>query len=319
MGTTNVKKNVLLIVLGLSMLLNAAGIVFFIGYIQVSGRYQQMKRERNEIVKNITVMRAAGMITPAGEPLIRRVYRSHFDGLEDAFGILAPLAPPPARGLTLVVYMHGMGSSFLEPFVNPADQPLAKAIAEKDPSVVFVSVNYRGKASWGNDASISDINQNIHQVMEEYPIDKIILVGTSMGGCTVLNYATKAPADIKAKLQGIVSVESAGDLAQLYKETNHPAVQGAMIEALGGTPEQKPDAYLNGSFLHNIGNLPKNVNVVVVSAKEDRIVPPRLQRDIVEALNKQGVHVKLIEVDEGHGAPEASVYLSGVDFAKSGS
>lgn len=313
------KKNVLVLILGISLLLNGAGIFFFVAFLNVAARSKELKRERDEIVRNITVMRAAGVLSPEGESVIRKVYRSHVDGSEDAFGMLAPLAPPPARDLTLVVYMHGMGSNFLEPFVSPADQTIANAIATRDPSVVFMSVNYRGKASWGNEAAISDINQNIRQVMEEYPIDKIILVGTSMGGCTVLNYATKAGTDIKAKLRGIVSVESAGDLVLLYKGTNHPAVQGAMIEAFGGTPEQKPDAYLDSSFLHNIANLPKAVNVAVISAKQDQIVPPRLQRDIVEALNKQGVHVKLIEVDEGHGAPEASVYLSGVDFAKSGS
>lgn len=301
------------------MLLNAAGIVFFIGYLHVSDRYKQMKRERDEVVKNLTVMRAAGVISPDGQSVMRRVYRSYVDGLEDAFGVLAPIAAPPARDLTLVVYMHGMGSNFLEPFVNPVDIPIAKAIAERDPGIVFMSVNYRGKASWGNDAAISDITQNIHMVMSEYPIAKIILVGTSMGGCTVLNYATKAPADIKSKLQGIVSVESAGDLVRLYNESKHPAVKGAMIEALGGSPEQKMETYINTSFLNNITNLPKHVNVAIVSAKQDDIVPPHLQRDIVEALNKQGVHVKLIEVDEGHGAPEASVYLSGVDFAKTGS
>lgn len=312
------KKNVLLIVLGISLILNGFGIFFFIGFLQANAHYQDMKKERNEIVKNITVMRAAGILSPEGESVIRKVYRSHVDGMEDAYGMMAPLAPAPARDLTLVVYMHGMGSNFLEPFVNPADVPIAKAIATKDPSVVFMSVNYRGKASWGNEASISDISQNIREVMSEYPIAKIILVGTSMGGCTVLSYATKAPQDIKDKLQGIVSVESAGDLALLYKQTNHPAVQGAMIEALGGTPEQKPDVYANTSFLHNISSLPRKVNVAVVSAKQDRIVPPQLQRDIVEALRKQGVSVKLIEVDEGHGAPEPSVYLSGIDFAKSG-
>lgn len=301
------------------MLLNAAGVFFFIAFLSKDGDYRKIRRERDEIVKNLTVMRAAGILSPDGQSVIRKVYRSHVDGMEDAFGMLAPLAPAPARGLTLVVYMHGMGSNFLEPFVNPADTPIASAITSKDPNIVFMSVNYRGKASWGNEAAISDINQNIRQVMEEYPIDKIILVGTSMGGCTVLNYATKAGSDIKSKLEGIVSVESAGDLTTLYQQTNHPQVKGAMIEALGGTPEQKPDAYLGASFLHNIANLPKQVNVAVVSAKQDRIVPPSLQRDIVEALNKQGVHVKLIEVDEGHGAPEASVYVSGVDYAKTGS
>jgi len=313
------KKYLLLVVLGVSLLLNAAGIVFFIGYLHVNDRYKQVKRERDEVVKNVTLMRAAGVIGPEGQSVMRRVYRSYVDGAEDAFGVIAPLAGPPARDLTLIVYMHGMGSNFLEPFVNPVDIPIAKTIVDRDPGTVFMSVNYRGKASWGNEAAISDITQNIHMVMSEYPIAKIILVGTSMGGCTVLNYATKAPPDIKSKLQGIVSVESAGDLVQLYNESKHPAVKGAMIEALGGSPEQKMDAYITTSFLHNINNLPKHVNVAIVSAKRDEIVPPHLQRDIVEALNKQGVHVKLIEVDEGHGAPEASVYLSGVDFAKSGS
>lgn len=134
----NLKKNVLLMVLGISLLLNGVGVVFFIGFLQAKDQYQEMKKQRNELYKNITVMRAAGVLSPEGESVIRKVYRSHVDGMEDAFGMMAPLAPPPQKGLTLVVYMHGMGSNFLEPFVNPADQPIASAIVTKDPSTVFM-------------------------------------------------------------------------------------------------------------------------------------------------------------------------------------
>ncbi len=232
------------------------------------------------------------------------------------------LALPPAQAtalsnVTLVVYLHGMGSSYIEPFVSPADKSIASAISTLDPNMVVISPSYRGSASWGSDAAMLDISQNIRQVMQEFPVKRIILMGTSMGGCTVLSYAAQAPKDIKDKLVGIVSVESAGDLASLYKETQIQAVKDAMILAFKGTPTQAPQAYAFKSVLSNLDQFPTNVHVAIISARQDNIVPPDLQKQTLDALDARHIPVKLIEVDGGHGCPPADTYEEGYKFAAS--
>ena len=66
----------------------------------------------------------------------------------------------------------------------------------------------------------------------------------------------------------------------------------------------------------NINGLAGNVKVAVVSAKDDDIVPPELQKKIVEELTNRHQPVKLIEVEGGHGTPPSSVYKQALEFAK---
>jgi homoserine acetyltransferase len=207
-----------------------------------------------------------------------------------------------------------MGSNNLEPFVAPHATTVANTVCQLDPSFMLLSCNYRKDASWGSKPAMSDITQNIRAVCQEYPVGRIILVGTSMGGCTVLTYAATAPEDIKGKIAGIVSVESAGDLIKLHDQTDNSTVRLTLEAMMGGSPEFAKANYEERSFLPNISGLPKSVKVAVISAKEDNIVPPSLQRDVVSSLEKQGNAVKLIEVDDSHGVPESKFYQEGMQF-----
>jgi homoserine acetyltransferase len=143
-------------------------------------------------------------------------------------------------------------------------------------------------------------------------------MGTSMGGCTALVYAELAPKDVKDLIAGVVSVEAAGDLTQLYHESMHNGISNAMLYAFGGTPEQVPERYDRRSFIKNLSELPKRVRVVEISAKDDEIVPPHFQHDIVDALRSKNYAVELVEVDSGHGAPPSEFYVRGFDNVTTG-
>ena len=136
-----------------------------------------------------------------------------------------------------------------------------------------------------------------------------------MGGYTALYYGAVAPADIKEKLCGIVSVEGTGDLKELCQRSKQNAVAAAIVASLGGTPEQAAANYQSRNFFTHMSGLPKNVRVSVVSAKADTIVPPDLQRSIVEAMQREHYPVKLIELKGAHGVPPAPVYIDALEFA----
>ncbi len=315
------KVKILATLLTVSVLFNVAGLVFFICFLKQNKSYRNLKHERNQMAQSLSAVRAATIADDgmsAGQ-IVRRTFTSLADGTEDVYGLMPALSSNGAQGQTLVVYLHGMGSNHLEPFIYPFGQPIAQAIQNKYPNVSILSCSYRRDASWGNDLAIADINQNIRQILQEFPIKRIILMGTSMGGCTVLTYAATAPADIKEKIQGVVSVEGAGDLKQLYDTSQNLSVRVAMIAALGGTYEEVPGMYQRKSFLTNIKGLNPGVKVAVVSATLDKIMPPRLQQSIAEALEHEGRPVKMISVEAGHGAPPAPIYIEGLDFAMSDS
>ena len=135
-----------------------------------------------------------------------------------------------------------------------------------------------------------------------------------MGGCTVLNYTALAPDDVKAKIIGVVSLEGAGDLARLYKETKNASIPPALANAFGGTPELVPERYAKQSFLSNIDQMRGPVRFAIVSATRDSTVPPSFQKDVVEILKKRNLAVRLIEVNSAHGILDADIYVEGLDF-----
>lgn len=312
----SVQVRVLGIFLVVSLLLNVAGLVFFISFLNLSGHYRAVKRERNQMEHILNVIKSAAMMPgeSPGSQVYRRSFISEVDGEPDCFGVIPPGSSASYKDLTLVVYLHGMGSSYVEPFVGPVEEPVAEAVTAKVPSIVFLSVSYRKQASWGSDNALADISQNIREVSAQFPVRHIVMMGTSMGGCISLTYAEQAPPDIKGKICGIVSVESAGDLSSLYDTSENIAVREALVAAFGGTPAQASDAYRRRSFLGNLDLLSPKTAVAVVSARSDSIVPPQLQKNIAEELGKRNVPVKLIEVDGGHRMPAAQVYLEALDF-----
>jgi dienelactone hydrolase len=312
------KTKLLATALTISVILNILAIVFISCYLPAQHkRYKALKRERNQYAQSLSAVKAA---TVANEGLesgrfIKQSFVSQADGQEDQYALMQPRVGG-AQADTLVVYLHGMGSNMLEPFVTPAgEQVIAQAISNKYPNAVLLSCSYRREASWGSDLAMADISQNIRDILQQFSIKRIVLMGTSMGGCTVLTYATSAPADIKDKISGIVSVEGAGSLNELFTATNNAHVRFALVLAMGGTYKQVPAAYEHKSFLPNIGSLPANVRVAVVSANHDRVVPPHLQQQIVTALEQRNIPTKLISIDASHGAPPARIYLQGLDFA----
>ncbi len=310
------KPSLVVTALFVSCLLNLVGIFFFVWFLQTAAHLKHVKREKNLLAQNLAVLRGQSRVNDvlSSSDVIKSNFVSHFDGQEDSFGVLPARAPKPPAGYDLIIYLHGMGSTFLEPFVCPQQEPIAKQVCDTHPDIIFASLNYRRAWSWGNDAAISDISQNIRELIQRYPVNRIIILGTSMGGCTALTYTALAPDDLKAKIIGAVSAEGAGDLARLFKETKNTTIPPALINAFGGRPEAVPERYAKQSFLSNIQGLRGDTRFSIISASRDTIVPPQFQKELVDILQKRNNATRLLEVNSGHGVPPASYFVDGLNF-----
>jgi pimeloyl-ACP methyl ester carboxylesterase len=311
-------KNLILVcVLVSSILLNAAGIVFFILFLTEHAHYKSLRREKASLQRNLGMVASGTRIAEAvnSDQIARSIFVSHLDGQADTYAFQAPQLQASSLDYTLVVYLHGMGSSYLEPFVAHPTQTasIAQTLSSANPTLGIISSNYRN-ASWGNDAATSDIIQNIREVMQRFPFKRIVLMGTSMGGCVALNLAATAPEDIRSKLAGVVSMESAGDLITLWTHTKDKAIRPAILLALGGTPEQATAVYRKKSFLTNIDGLPHTARVFLVSARQDRVIPPELQKEVAQALVQHLFANRLVEIDGDHGAPPLEFYVKGLRY-----
>ncbi|MEZ4537257.1 MAG: hypothetical protein R3D26_20000 [Cyanobacteriota/Melainabacteria group bacterium] len=133
------------------------------------------------------------------------------------------------------------------------------------------------------------------------------------GGSVALNYPAVAPDSIKDKIRGVVSVEGTGDLAELFRKTKVDVVRLGVAEAMGSAPEQTPESYKKASLLQHLDQLPKEISAIV-SAKQDKTVPPVLQKDVATALEKSGIRCKLTEIDLDHEFPEPQIYVEAIKF-----
>lgn len=286
-----------------------------ISFFKLKSSYHQALKEKQRIEQNLAGVQAAAVpVETVGSQLVsKRTFMSHIDGVEDYYAVLSPSVSGRLDN-TLIVYFHGMGSNYMEPFVYPEGNSIATAISKRYANVCLLSCNYRKEASWGRDEAISDITQNIRELMQQYPIKRIVLMGTSMGGCVALSYGTDAPPDVKEKLAGIVSVEGAGDLNLLKNSTRIQSVKQAIETAMGGSYESRTAEYQRKSFIPNASKLPQGTRVAVVSAKQDQIVPPELQAQIVAELERFKYPALRIDVDAEHGIPETAAYIKGLEF-----
>lgn len=234
-------------------------------------------------------------------------------GANGSYGLFKPLIQKPANETTLVVYLHGQGSNYLEPFVQPVGATIADSVLLNRPKIIgIVSCNYGD--NWGNDGALTDITAEIRQAQKEISADRIILMGTSMGGCTSLLYAATAPEDIKQKITGVACALAAGDLKKLFVTTSMHEVRGAMTKAFEGTPEQRNDVYTNKSFFSHVRELSPNVKVAIISGLKDTVIPPSFQNQLMKSLKKNRNPAKLIETNEAHIMPKSLKWNQAFDF-----
>lgn len=311
------KKTVLISVL---LCLAIAGIVLSIilgiNLSNTSKKLKSANKEKDKLFSQLLVLETGKAVHNVKQKsaLYRRDYVSHFDSQPGSFVLSPPQSAPIDHKYTLVVYLHGMGSNYMEPYVVSQGSPVGQEIRKKYPSFIFASLSYGGETAWGNEKSKSDIDQNIEEISYAYPVEKIVIMGTSMGGSVALNYSASAIEPIKKKIIGVVSVVGSGNLASLYEKTQKEVVKLGIARALGGTPKEKPTEYKNASLVENLSSVNKSVKFAIVSAKQDDTVPPDQQLDVIKALTEKNFKNKLIEVDMGHFYPKSEVYMSALDF-----
>jgi dienelactone hydrolase len=311
-----VKKTIIIIALVCSLVFNVLGGIFFVSYLNLLGHFKMASLEIAQLASSLTFAQTANVVGQLAAPdkVDKRAFISHFDGSEDFIAVEPIALPTRTRDVTLFVFLHGMGQSCLEPFMLPKESPLSETVIRKDHKFVLMAPNYRAPAGWVSDAVLSDITQCIRMMCQQYPISHIVLIGSSMGGCVSLSYSALAPKDIKEKLQGIVCIDGAGNLAELYHKTKLDSVRATMNNCFGGPPERVPVAYAAKSMLPNISAVPGQIRLAMISARQDKTVPPEFQDEVVEAFKKQGRSVKLIPVDMDHGMPPLALIMQAVDF-----
>jgi pimeloyl-ACP methyl ester carboxylesterase len=221
---------------------------------------------------------------------------------------------------TLVVYLHGLGGTILEPYKHPSPKRsyASAAFSLTNPILQFAAIDFGTPGVWVNGKDFDDITCGIEALLAQTSAKQIILAGSSMGGSAALTYAAKAPDEIRAKIIGIVAIYPVGNFAALYEQSSAPEVKLSMDLAFGGPVEKFRSKYMENSLLPNLSKVQRQTKFYIISAATDAVCPRQLQVLLSNELEKSGYKCQLETVQSTHlKAPPVESFCRGLDFVLS--
>jgi len=217
------------------------------------------------------------------------MFRSRFDGTIQRYVEMLPEGFDAATCHDLMIVLHGQDSDRWQ-YVRDARGECrgARDVAARR-SMIFVSPDYRAVASWMNAAAETDLAQIVSELRMRYSIHRVILVGASMGGSSVLTFAALHP----NMVGGVVSENGVAD------HMAFPNLQDRISAAFGGSKEQVLQEYEKRSACRHTESF--TMPVAITASGRDDVVPPQSVLGFAKALQDQGRRVKLIyRPEEGH-------------------
>jgi len=254
----------------------------------------------NKIIKSITNVYAN---TDYSSDDLVQAENYHWDSV-DGLRIQGWLYRTKAKPIGTVVLVHGGPSSHSrDEWAMDIQYFVSQGFNVLDP-------NYRGstgfglcfeeaikKDGWGAKEQ-DDIVEGIKSLIKDGIAEngKVGITGTSYGGYSAWFAITHYPREYIAASIPICGMT---DLVVDY-ETTRPDLRGYSEEMMGGSPEEVPERYFNGSPIHFVKNI--QGKVLIVQGARDPNVSPENVRTIEEALQKENIqYEKLIFENEGHG------------------
>jgi len=224
-------------------------------------------------------------------------YRST-DGLEIPADLFLPKRPAREKRPALV-WLHGGLGSLYENRFDPQVEYFV------DHGFIVLVPNYRSSGGFNQelariDASgrkeLEDVVAGVEylQRMPSVNPSRIAVVGFSFGGLVTLYALTHAPELFAAA----VDFFGPTDLATWYRDA--PGSRAALLFGLGGTPEQKPEAYRAASPVNFVERI--KAPLLILHGDADTDVPVSQALEMADALKRSHKNYELIVIPGGdHG------------------
>ena len=211
------------------------------------------------------------------------------DGSIEKYVLLLPQNFNNETSHSLMIALHGHGSDRWQFATGTiAESRAARDVALKY-NMIYISPDYRAKTSWMGPKAETDLIQIISELKETYRIDRVILVGASMGGSSSLTFTAIHP----ELIQGVASLN--GTANHLVYENFQEAIQASF----GGSKKDLPEEYKRRSAEYWSENF--TMPVAITTGGKDTAVPPdsttRLAQ-VVKILNPNVLHIH--RPDTGH-------------------
>jgi predicted esterase len=214
-------------------------------------------------------------------------FKSELDGTVQRYVEILPAGFKAEKKHDLVIALHGHGSDRWQfASAERGECQAFRSFAVKH-KMIAVSPDYRAPTSWMGPAADADLVQIIRDLKRKYVVNRVFLIGGSMGGTSALTFGALHP----ELVAGITSLN--GHANHLEYEN----FQDAIAESFGGSKDQIPQEYKKRSAEYWPEKLTMPIAFTV--GEDDKSVPPTSVLRLYHILKKLRRNVLLISHPEG--------------------
>jgi dipeptidyl aminopeptidase/acylaminoacyl peptidase len=239
---------------------------------------------------------------PAAQISVPQTLR-YSSGSGDAHGFFYP-AMTGDKKPPLVVFIHGGPTSACYPMLDPRIQFWAQR------GFAVADLNYRGSSGYGR-----AYRQALHLSWGDVDVEDACAVVEHLAGCGLIDggkafirggsaggYTTLCALAFKKVFRAGASLYGVSDPVALGRATHK--FEGDYLDWLIGDPVQDAERYAARTPLLHASNI--SVPMIFFQGELDAVVVPQQTRDMVEALEKNGILVEAhYYADERHGFRKA--------------
>ncbi len=183
---------------------------------------------------------------------------------------------------SLMIALHGHGSDRWQFATGDIGQARAARDVALKYNMIYVSPDYRARTSWMGPKAETDVLQIVEELKVTYRIDRIILVGGSMGASSSLSFAAMHP----ELIHGVIAFNGTAN------HLEYENYQDAIHASFGGTQQDIPEEYKRRSAEYWPERF--TMPMAITTGGKDTAVPPesstRLAK-IVAKLNPTLLHI----------------------------
>jgi dipeptidyl aminopeptidase/acylaminoacyl peptidase len=199
-----------------------------------------------------------------------------------------------------LVWLHG-GSPGSSSMTNQFERSIPYFV---DQGFVVLAPNYRGSTGFGDelakfhqgDDMLPDVAAGVRYLKSLKSVDaaQIGVIGFSFGGYLTVRCITQEPELFAAA----VDFYGLSDLSRYYQD--NPPMRPTLIELVGGTPEQNPEAYRTASPVNYVDRI--RTPLLILHGTADDSAPYSQSVDLARALERAHKDFEFISFRfAGHG------------------
>jgi len=154
-------------------------------------------------------------------------FKAEIDGTEQFYMEILPVGFDLDMKHDLIIGLHGHGSDRKQFALDPRSECAAFREFASKHGMIAITPDYRATTSWMGPKAEADVVQIIKLLKKKHRINKVFVIGGSMGGTSALTFATLHP-DL---VDGVTAMNS------LANHLEFENFQDAIADSFGGTKD----------------------------------------------------------------------------------